>query len=128
VAVEVQGSNEDVGAKGPLSENFRQAPLAGAPLQFHLPQPVLGVDETQRDVEIIGGLGENMRNGLAIPHHFDGFRKRGDDERARGRRHRVAQQAVARPGGQSQEEDNHTGRRTSPLQNPLHRFDQHRRF
>ena len=61
--------------KVPLAEDFRQAPLAGAPLQFHLPQPVLGVDEPERDVKVIGRLGEDMRHCLAVPHHFDGIRK-----------------------------------------------------
>ena len=71
MAVEIERAQEHVGVEGALAEQLRQAALAGAALQLHLPQPVLGVDEPQRHVEVVGGLGEDVRHALAVAHHLD---------------------------------------------------------
>ena len=47
VAVEVERAQEYVGGEGALAEHLRQAALAGAALQLHLPQPVLRVHEAR---------------------------------------------------------------------------------
>ena len=75
VAVEVERAQEHVGGEGALAEDLRQAALAGAALQLHLPQPVLRVHEAERDVEVVDGLGEDVRHALAVAHHLDGLRQ-----------------------------------------------------
>ena len=47
MAVEVERAQEHVGGERALAENLRQAALAGAARQLHLPQAILGVQEAR---------------------------------------------------------------------------------
>ena len=84
MAVEVERAQEDVGGEGAVAEDLRQAALAGAARQLHLPQAVLRVQEPQRAEEVVGGSGKDVRHALAIAHDLDRAGEPGNRQRARG--------------------------------------------
>ena len=65
-AMEAERPHEAVGRDGIPTRNLRQAPGAQATHGFHLPKAVLGMDESQGEVRVGGGLGEDMRNSPPI--------------------------------------------------------------
>ena len=120
MAVKVKRAQENVRAQGALAEDLREAALAGAALQLHLPEPVLRVHEAQRHVEVVGGLGEDMRHALAVAHHLHRHRQAGDGQRARSRWHRVAQGNIARASGNDGKAGEPRQADAKPFQDALH--------
>jgi hypothetical protein len=65
-AVQSQGAREAIHRQRHLAQHLAQAARAHAPLQLHLPQPVLGVDVALSKEKVILVLGVDMRHSPAV--------------------------------------------------------------
>ena len=68
-----QGAGQPVGGQGDGAEQGAQFPFGGAPVQFHLPQSVLGMDKTlsYQQIAPIGGV--DVGNAPGVPVNGDGL-------------------------------------------------------
>ena len=69
--IEAEGTEQPVGPEAGRADDFRQPPLPGAPLHFHLEQPVLGMDITEGEPGVGFGLSIDVRDAALVPHDID---------------------------------------------------------
>ncbi len=83
---------------GAVAEKFGEPPGAKAAARLHLPQPVLGVNEAEREIGILGRGCDDMRDapGIAQNVHLRG--ETGEGDLSVGSRQRAAQREIANPG------------------------------
>jgi len=66
-------SAEAIGLDGNITKNLRQAARAYAPIEFHLPESILGVYIALREKQVIFVPGINMRHAIAVKNDFNRF-------------------------------------------------------
>jgi len=66
----LQETCEPIAADGLRSQDFRQATLAGASPDLHLPEAILRGDVTLGEEEIVGRSRVNVRNAPAVADHL----------------------------------------------------------
>lgn len=69
--VDIQPTQQLVGAGGARAEDFRQAALRGAAQQGHLPKPVLRVGKAQTEEDVFVRFTKDMRDGIGVTHDLD---------------------------------------------------------
>ena len=70
-SIEVKPAQQLVCFHGARAEHFRQAPLCGPTHHRHLPQPVLGMGNTQPEKHIAICLGKDMGDIVRIAHDLN---------------------------------------------------------
>ena len=81
-ATEADRAKEAILRHRHAAEDLGQPAMTDAPLEFHLPQPVLGVHVAEA-VERVGFRGrEDVRDGVGVAHDLDRRRQTGDGQRA----------------------------------------------
>ncbi len=87
------------------AENLREAPVADAPLQLHLPEPVLRVHvaEAEERVQLVRGV--DVRNRVGVADDVDRRREPQDGQRAVDLRQRSAQIMVTAGDAERGEQD-----------------------
>ena len=78
--METQHSQQAVGAEGGRAEHFGEASGANAPVHLHLPHPILGVHEAEREQGVLLAPGHDVRNAVFVPDHLDRRGKPGESE------------------------------------------------
>ena len=81
-AVKAKRAHETVGPEGAPAEDFGQPPGAGAPDGLHLPQAVLGVDESEGEIGVVRRFCPDVGNGVAVPEDGDRSAQAGNSEDA----------------------------------------------
>ena len=71
VVGEPQGAHELVDAERGRADHLGQAPRGGAPPEVHLPDPVLGMGEAQREGRIELVIGTDGDEAAGIAQHLD---------------------------------------------------------
>src|SRR4029077_9487837 len=79
---ETEGSEFFVDIQGCGTENFGELAPRDTPQQVHLPQAVLGHDESLSLCQVLDGVGANMRDAPAIALDDDLFLKSGNADGA----------------------------------------------
>ena len=95
-AAHAQGAQELVCVQGRRSQGLGQASAGNAPVHFHLPQAVLRVSETKREIRVRRAGCVNVRHAVAVAHDFHRRLDAGQRERTFELRQGLAQPDVAR--------------------------------
>jgi len=90
-APQPERAHEAVGLERVRAEDFGEAPRPQAPVHLHLPQPVLGVDEAEREVGVLERGGVDVRDTVAVAQHFRRCAQPGEHDFAARHRQRLAQ-------------------------------------
>ena len=99
-SVEAEPARQHVLGDGGLAHELRPSSARPSAVVLHVPQPILGVDESLGEERVVEGSGPRVRDTLAVPPDVDGARQAPESLRAReiGKRgHEVA--PVEAPGG-----------------------------
>ena len=116
--VESQGPHVPIEPERGLAEYLGQAPGAEAALHVHLPQPVLGVDEAQREIGVLKGLGEDVGHGIGVADDLHGCPKAREPDLAAEIRERGPKPEIR---AAHTEQHEHKGQRETAPQPPHHR-------
>jgi len=71
VPVDPERPHQPVGSDGCFAKHFRQSARAKTTLHVHLEQPVLGMHEAERHVEIMAVAGQDRRDAMGVAYHAD---------------------------------------------------------
>src|SRR6516225_2962733 len=104
VAVEPECAQRTIGGKRFCAEHFRQAALNNPALLIHLEEPLLGVDETQSEIEILGVLRPNRGYVRRIANHRNRRGEFGENERATRPRQRTRKERPTAAGPQNEQD------------------------
>jgi hypothetical protein len=117
-APDADRAQEPVGFERALAEGLREAPRCGAPVDLHLPEPVLRVDVAQRVNRIGEALRRDVRHAVAIAQDLDRLGKPREADLAFFLGQGLAQVEIA---AGRREDDEHECRKGRPEQG-LHRL------
>jgi hypothetical protein len=70
--VKAEGTDGAVGVQRHFAKKLTQPAAGGAPVKLHLPQPLLGVDESLRKKKIVDIRSIDMRDTPPVADHLDG--------------------------------------------------------
>ena len=105
-APQAERAHEAVRLERIRAEDLGEAPRADAPVHLHLPEPVLGVDEAEREVRVLERGGVDVRDAVAVAQHLDGRAEAGERDLAARHRQRLAQINVETGRGNNENQQN----------------------
>ena len=85
-SVQSQGANVGIGFENFFAQHFGKPTGSRPARELHLPQAILGVYVTQREIGVRCILGENVRHGVAVADDLDPFDESRDSDAAADRR------------------------------------------
>ena len=118
--VDAQDAQEAVGLDGARAEQFGEPAGADAPLGLHLPQPVLGMHETQREIGVVGLASIDMGHAVGVTQDLDGRVRTRKHDLAVGLRQRAAQPQPADNQAQRNQSDADREAQPEPLEPGRH--------
>ena len=95
-----QGAQELVRVQGRGSERLGQPSGADAPVHFHLPQAILRMNETEREVRVRDAAGVDVGHAIAVAHDVHRRLETGQRDVSVELRQRLAQPDVSCSGGE----------------------------
>ena len=103
LAPEAQGAHQPVAGQGPAPHDLGQPAGAEPPHGVHLPQPVLGMDETEGESGVLFARRANGHHPVVVAQHLDRGRQASEAEPAVGLGQRACQPEPAAARGQDEQ-------------------------